>query len=55
MVHEFLDQCAGHCLNAIVKDKNVEMFYISFIIEKARSQLAFSGAIIPTAIQLNSG
>ena len=25
-VHEFLDQCAGHCLNAIVKDKNVDCF-----------------------------
>ena len=25
-VHEFLDQCAGHCENAIVKDKNVDCF-----------------------------
>ena len=34
-VNEFLDQCAGHCLNAIVKDKNVDcFFYINFIIEK---------------------
>ena len=25
-VHEFLDQCTGHCLNAIVKDNNVDSF-----------------------------
>ena len=37
-----------------MKDKNVDCFFINFIIEKARSQLAFSEQLQVSPLQYNS-